>query len=371
MNAWVRVWIVPGGVFQSVIVGGGYGSGREVAQWLSVHGAAGGLAGALLMGLFMGLVLAATFDLAYTFGLRDYRSFFQRLVGPGWLLYEVVLILGLILLLAVASSVAGEILADSFGWPVSVGVVLMLLIVTVLAYCGREWVAWSLTFGGLVMSALLIAYGVLIVLQYGDAIVTTFRVTAFVQSGDWSWAGNALQFALYSVFVGPLLLYSAEHIASRRQAWGAGLVAGLMGALPAVVYHVTFMAEYPSVLQELLPTWWMIQQSGISMLMPIYVIVLFGTIAQTGVGVLHGINERLDAWWQGRHGRHLTPAARGTVAGASIIASLLLAKLGIVALVAKGFGSVAWVSLGIYVVPLLTVGLWMVSRSERLRYDRA
>ncbi len=65
--------------------------------------------------------------------------------------------------------------------------------------------------------------------------------------------------------------------------------------------------------------------------------------------------------WQGeRHGRPLRPAARGAVAGISIIASLLLAKLGLVALVAKGYGSVAWVSLGIYVVPLLAVGSWRV-----------
>jgi uncharacterized membrane protein YkvI len=324
----------------------------------------GGIAAVLTMGLGMGLVLAMTFDFAHTFGLRDYRSFFRRLISHGWVIYEVVLILGLILLLAVIGSAAGEIVVDSFGWPASAGAGLMLLTVIALAYCGRTWVEWTLTFWGLMMSALLIAYAVLSFMLHGDAIVNTFSDTMIQLPGDWGWAASGLQYALYSVFIAPVLLYSTEHIVSRRQAWGAGLIAGLMGALPAVVYHITFMADYPAVLKEVLPTYWMIQQLGISMLLPIYVVVLFGTIAQTGVGVLHGINERLDAWWYSRHRRSLTPAARGAVASVSVIASLLLANFGIITLVAKGYGSVAWVSLGIYVVPLITVGLWMVCRHK-------
>lgn len=38
MIKWFKAWIVPGAVFQSVIVGGGYGTGREVVEYVSSAG---------------------------------------------------------------------------------------------------------------------------------------------------------------------------------------------------------------------------------------------------------------------------------------------------------------------------------------------
>ena len=38
-----RVYIVPGAVFQSIMVGGGYGTGREIVEYFTSYGATGGL----------------------------------------------------------------------------------------------------------------------------------------------------------------------------------------------------------------------------------------------------------------------------------------------------------------------------------------
>ena len=43
MNTFIRTYIVPAAVFQSVIIGGGYGTGREVVEFITVHGPVGGL----------------------------------------------------------------------------------------------------------------------------------------------------------------------------------------------------------------------------------------------------------------------------------------------------------------------------------------
>ncbi len=353
MSSWLKAWILPGAVFQTIIVGGGYGTGREVVEFISRFGPAGGIAAAVVIGLLMGLVLGLTFDLALKYQIRDYRSFFKMLLGRFWATYEVVFVISLVLVLAVTGSAAGLVLHDSLGVPVFIGIAIMILVIVVLNYLGRQWVEKTLAVWGLLMSLVLICYAVTTFMGRGDAIATSFAASEIQPR----WWVSGVQFFLYNIFVAPAALYATDHIYTRRQAWGAGFVAGFLGVLPAFVFHLTFMAEYPAILEQPLPTYWMLQQLGISALLIVYVVLLFGTIVQTGVGVLQGINERLDYWWRERTGHALSPRVHSSVAGLTVILSLLAANIGIVALVAKGYGSLAWFSLGIFVVPVLTLGV--------------
>ena len=108
----------------------------------------------------------------------------------------------------------------------------------------------------------------------------------------------------------------------------------------------------------------MLQQLGLPILVAVYVIVLFGTIAQTGVGMLQGLNECLDSWWQERHGKSLGSNIHSMIAVAAVLASLLLAKIGIVTLVVKGYGSLGLLSLAFFVIPMLTIGVWKTRTSH-------
>ena len=38
-------YLIPGFIFQSVVIGGGYGTGAEIAQYFGVNGLVGGLLG--------------------------------------------------------------------------------------------------------------------------------------------------------------------------------------------------------------------------------------------------------------------------------------------------------------------------------------
>lgn len=370
MGNWFRVWIVPGAVFQSVMVGGGYGTGREVVEFVSRHGPLGGLAAIALIGLLLGLVLAVSFDFAREFQIRDYRLFFKKLLGRYWVLFEMLFILGLILILAVAGFACGEVLHDRFSLPPVVGVVLMLLIVALLSYCGRQWVEKVLAAWGLLMTLVLLCFLLLTFIQRHEQIFN-----AFISAGSWSgsagtwsdsWWLSGIQFFLYNALLVPVVLYATEAIVTRKQAWGAGVVAGLLGVLPGLIFHLAFMAGYPAVLEQPLPTYWMMQQLGMPLLLLIYVVILFGTMAQTGVGVLQGVNERLDNWWRERSGQPLRPWLHSVVAAGTLLVSLLLAKIGIVLLVAKGYGSLAWLALVIYIVPLFTLGLRKLKQQRRL-----
>ena len=88
-------------------------------------------------------------------------------------------------------------------------------------------------------------------------------------------------------------------------------------------------------------------------------------VIQTCAGLLQGVNERLDAWRMERSGRACDAKVHAIVSGGALIVSLFLASYGITALVAKGYGSVAWGYLIVYLVPLLTIGVYKIFRSAR------
>jgi len=89
MGRWVHVYLVPGAVLVSVIMGGGYGTGREVIEYFTRFGQLGGLLGAGVAAAVFALVLVCTFEFARVFQVYDYRAFFKALIGRYWVAFEV------------------------------------------------------------------------------------------------------------------------------------------------------------------------------------------------------------------------------------------------------------------------------------------
>jgi len=112
------------------------------------------------------------------------------------------------------------------------------------------------------------------------------------------------------------------------------------------------------------PAYWMITRYGSQLFLWVYVGLLFMTIVQTGVGVLQGLNERIDVWRVERSGRALPKMGHALIAGVTTALSLWLSQVGIVALIAKGYGTLAWGFLLVFTLPLLTLGTWRIIRSN-------
>ncbi len=54
----LRVYVLPGAVVQSVMIGGGYGTGREIVEYFTRYGMVGGLLGLALVTLCFAILLA-------------------------------------------------------------------------------------------------------------------------------------------------------------------------------------------------------------------------------------------------------------------------------------------------------------------------
>ena len=87
--------------------------------------------------------------------------------------------------------------------------------------------------------------------------------------------------------------------------------------------------------------------------------MLFGTLIETGAGLIHAFNERLAGMLADTN-REMPPLARPAVAVGVLVVGALLSRFGIIALVGRGYTTVAWVFLFIYVIPVLTWGLWKI-----------
>lgn len=352
-----RVYIVPGAVFQSVMIGGGYGTGREIIEYFTAYGFIGGLLGLLVSFLAIGTILALTFELARKFGLREYRSFFKVLLGRGWFLFEILIILQFLLVLAVLASASGNILRDSFDLPYSVGLVLMLVVIGVLTYYGRETIAKVLTFWSFILYAVFISFFIAV-------LATDWNTDAIAGGIDIldGWWLSGLQYALYNVAALPLLLYVAQDFETRAETFRSGMIGGLIAIIPAVILHVSMFMLYPDVLEQPIPVYWMMTQMAMPVLLLCYSIMLFGTFIETGAGMLQGINDRIDAWLMEKRNRGLTRPAHAALAVAAIVVSALLGFWGITNLIAQGYGTMAWGFLFVYVLPLFTIGAWRIFR---------
>jgi hypothetical protein len=117
MSSRFQRFLLPGFAFKAVVIGGGYATGRELAEFFLPSGPWGGIAAMLLAMLIWSIVCVATFLFARLSGARDYLTFVRALLGPGWIAFEVAYLLFVVLILAVFGAAAGAIAEATFGVP--------------------------------------------------------------------------------------------------------------------------------------------------------------------------------------------------------------------------------------------------------------
>ena len=356
-----RRYFLPGFVFQSVVIGGGYGTGRELVEFFLSTGPLTGLLGMLVSTLIWSLVFGITYELARAARNYDYRSFSRALLGRAWVLYEVYYLFALILTLAVLGAAAGSILSETFRLPYYVGVVILMAAVALLVFKGSTTIEKYLSLWSFVLYGIYVVLFVWTFVRFGSEIETTLS-TARLESG-WFLAG--LRYACYNVAVAPALLFSARHIETRREALTAGALAGPIGIMPGALFSFAMIAHYPAVVDQTVPANFVVSALGSDVFRFVFQIGLVGTLIETGGGFIHSFNERLARGYAER-GRAMPQRLRPAVGVVMLLVATAVARLGLVELVSKGYGALTWLALGVYVVPVMTLGLWKVAKSMRV-----
>jgi uncharacterized membrane protein YkvI len=356
-----RRWLLPGLGVKAVVIGGGYATGRELAEFFLSRGPWGGLFAILFATLLFSLFCSLTFVAARRFGTYDYKSFFKQLLGPAWHLFELAYLLFVVLILAVYGAAAGAIGQALFGAPLWAGTALLAVCIAAVVAFGNK--AVEALFRD-VSYLLYGVYGLFIVLalwKFGGRVPGGFA--AHPQSSGWALSG--LTYFGYNIIGAVVILPVLRHLTSDRDAVIAGTVAGPLTMLPALLFFIPMTAFYPEVQSATLPSDFLLQRIGIPTFHILFQAMIFAALLESGTSSVHAINERIDGAWERRHGHALTHPQRLAIAAAVLVLCMFIAsRFGLVALIATGYRALAYVLLATFILPLVTVGVWKLWHSR-------
>jgi len=358
-SSWFQRIVLPGLAFKAVVIGGGYATGRELVEFFLPSGPRGGLAGMVLAMLIWSVVCATTFRLARLWRSLDYRAFFDRLLGPLAVLFELSYYPYIVLILSVFGAAAGALGAAMFGWHALYGTLCLVAGIALFAAFGNSSVERLFKWVSILLYATYAVFLGLALWRFGGEIPGRFAAPAPTDG----WVSGGVTYAAYNVIGAVVILPVMRHIRTDGEATAAGLLAGPLAMLPAIIFFVCMCAFYPRIRGETLPSDFMLRQMGLPWFHWVFQLMIFAALLECGTGSVHAMNERI-ASARRRHGAPgLSNVARLTVAGAILIGSVFLAdRFGLVTLIARGYRILAYVMLALYVLPLMTYGLWQLRR---------
>ena len=362
-SAIFRKYFLPGFVFQSILIGGGYGTGRELVEFFLNYGPLGGLLAMLLISTVIWCaVFTVTFELARATRAYDYRNFMRQLLGRAWGLYEVCYLVSLPLVLAVIAAAAGSILEGTFMLPYYAGVIGMMVCIGFLVFKGTSTIEELLSMWSFVLYAVYIALFLWSLSRYGGEILSNLSSKEMLPG----WFMGGVKYAAYNLGAVPAILFSLRHVETRKEAIGAGLLAAPIGILPGVFFYLSMVGQYPGILDQAVPANYLLGILGSKAFLFTYQVVLLGTLVETGTGLIHAFNERVAAEFVERK-LTMPSFLRPAVALLLMVAASLFARFGLIDLIAKGYGTIAWGFLLVFVIPVLTLGLRKILQTQEHR----
>jgi uncharacterized membrane protein YkvI len=355
-TAFFKRYLLPGLVFQSVVIAGGYGTGRELVEFFLRYGPLGAVMAMFLVNtVIWSLVCVVSFELARSRRAYDYRNFCRVLLGRAWWTYEVCYLVLVLIVLAVVASAAGSILNETFGLPYIIGAIGMMLGVGFLVFKGSSTIEGFLSVWSFVLYATYFVFCVWCFHRFGDAIVQNLALRE-VRPG---WVIGGAQYAAYNIGLVPAVLFSVRHITTRKEAIGAGILAGPIGIIPGFLFLLASIGQYPEILDKTVPANYLLEVLGSRTFQLVFQVVLLGTLVETGTGLIHAFNERVAGVFAEKK-RILPGYIRPLVAVVMLIVATLVAQFGLIDLIAKGYGTITWGFWLVYVGPALTIGAWKI-----------
>jgi uncharacterized membrane protein YkvI len=359
--SWFQRFLLPGFAFKAVVIGGGYATGRELAEFFVSVGPWGGLLAMALSTVLFSLICIVTFLFARMTHTADYRSFFKNLVGPFWVAFEAAYVFSFMLILAVYGAAAGAIGHSMFGWPPLAGVLCLIAGIVAFTTFGNRSVEWLFKYASYFLYAVYALFVFFALTRFGDRAIQGFSVPSV--SDGWILAG--ITYTNYNVFAAVMILPVLRHLGSTRDAVIAGLLAGPLTMIAALLFFLCMMAWYPAIGDEVLPADFMLRQLGLPLLHAAFQLMIFMALLQSGVSCVHAINERVAGYLAERRQREFSPAARFTTTTVLLVIAIFAAQqFGLVGLIAKGYRLLAWMILATFVLPILTIGLWRLARAR-------
>lgn len=364
-------WLLPGVILQSVLIGGGYATGREIVEFGAKYGARGWIAG---VAIFVGFALMAflMLEMARRFQAFDYRTLLKKLIGPLFWLFDIVYVLLAVLIIAIMASATGEILNSTLGLNYWVGVVLIVVVVGLLNFYGEGVIERFKSVGTALLYVGYLIFATLVITENWDTISHT------LSTGDhslhpsvslWAIVWTGILYVGYNLAVFPPALFTAQRATRLRDTAIAGGVGGLLMTVPWFLTYFALMGFYPrdDIFGATVPWLEMLSSQGA------WVVVVFGivvgwTLIETATGMIYALVARVNQNLVDADKGAMSRRTGGLIAVVTLVLSLLLAQVGIIDLVAKGYTAMGYAMIAVFAVPLLLRGTYLIVTKQGRRF---
>jgi uncharacterized membrane protein YkvI len=363
MSSWFQRLLLPGFAFKAAVIGGGYATGRELAEYFIPSGPQGGVMAIVVAMVCWSALCALTFALAHATRSFDYLSFCNTLLGPFAFVFEIAYLVFMVLILAVFGAAAGAIGQAMFGWPLLAGTLLLMAGIGAFTAFGNRSVERLFKWVSFFLYGVYVLFFVFVLAGFGGQTMDHFG-TPVPTDG---WLSGGLTYAGYNIVGAVIILPLARHFQSRRDAVVAGVLAGPLAMLPGLLFFICMIAWYPQIGAQALPSDYILRQLDMPVFHLLFQAMIFSALLESGAAAVHAANERVAATWRARRHVELSAGWRLAIAAALLVGSIFIAdRFGLVTLIASGYRALAYLFLAVYVLPLLTIGVWrLLQRSAQ------
>lgn len=363
-------YFLPGIILQSVLIGGGYATGREIMEYGGKFGALGWWSG---LATFLGFVLVSilSFELIRLYKVYDFKSFLQELIGPFYHLFDVVYMIFMVIIIAVMSSATGAVVEQMTGLSYWYGVAGITLVVGLLIFYGESIISYFETLGTLALYFGYLCFSGLVIFNHTDNISRVLSTTDFSYTPDASigfafWTG--IIYMSFNLVVFPASFFTVHRLKTRFQTVVSGIIAGLLMVIPWFLTYFAILSYYPSkeVVEAPVPWVLMMQLNNA----PAWMLLLFSfvmgwTLIETATGIIHAMISRVNKGLEERNRMPLSRRNSAILTIATLVISVFLSKIGIIALIAQAYSALAYAFIVLFLLPLCTVGVYKILKKER------
>ena len=379
-------YLIPGFLFQSVVIGGGYGTGNEIGQYFGIHGMAAGMIGMLVTLIVWAVLAAVTFEFCQVFKTYDYNNYCHQLLGKAGILYEICYIILMLIVLGVINATASSMFSDLTGLSGWFGIILLSAGIIYLILKGTEMIEKVLSFWSYVLYAVYAVFMIICFVKFSSGISAAFgaglgeysatftnsageTVTSTVGGqGLGSAIVDGFKYSFYNLGIVPAILYTVRECETRKQARTCGLLAGVIGVVPAVLLLLAMGGALPQAVWNATNNSTAVSaifgQLDMRWLYIIFEIVLFGTLIETGSGFIKAVDDRIEISAAARN-TELKSWLRPAIAIGLTLIGVGVSTFGLTGLIAKGYGTICWGFLIVYVIPTLTLGIAKIRKATQ------
>ena len=264
---------------------------------------------------------------------------------------------------------------EQAGLPNILGSVVIVLICGLLNFKGSKVIEKFESIGTILLYGGYILFTVLVLINKGSNISHVFS-TMDTSSYNGSVTvplciGTGILYVAYNINAIPMGMFSLTRQTKRKETFISGIIAGLLMVIPWFLSYFAMMCFYgdPSIVGADVTTPWMemiLAINGGPVLITLFSIVMGWTLVETATGCIHMIIDRFDVALVEKGSEKLSDRKRGSITVITLIAALILSRIGVVTLIEKGYSLLSYGFILFYLLPTLLIGGYKIIKNWKV-----